>query len=116
MDRIVHLNDYKATLGALRDHQIVTYATLPSLGVDKARLINSTIRCECGCVLVELDKPVDGQGNIACVNTLLQFMDLTPFIETAIWGDKSSERCAVVEPERHGISDSSDSTFLIVGF
>ncbi|KAF9439389.1 hypothetical protein P691DRAFT_807720 [Macrolepiota fuliginosa MF-IS2] len=102
-------------LDALRERKVVTYATLPSLGVDKARLMNSTIRCEVTRTLVELDKPVDAQGNLGDVNPLLRFMDLTPPIEVPIWGSKSSERCAVVEPRRHSISDPFHFT-LITGF
>ncbi|KAF9441131.1 hypothetical protein P691DRAFT_813567 [Macrolepiota fuliginosa MF-IS2] len=106
---------YKAALDALREHKVVTYATLPSLGVDKARLMNSTIRHAGWQILVELDKPVDARDNLEDVNPLLQFMDLTPPIEVAIWGSKSSERCAVVKPRHHSISDHFYTTF-IAGF
>ncbi|KAF9441352.1 hypothetical protein P691DRAFT_812968 [Macrolepiota fuliginosa MF-IS2] len=106
---------YKAALDALQEHKVVTYTTLPSLSVDKACLMNSTIHCEVTQMLVELDKPVDAQGNLGDVNPLLQFMDLTPPIEVAIWGSKSSEHCAVIKPRHHSISDPFHFT-LITGF
>ncbi|KAF9439671.1 hypothetical protein P691DRAFT_805960 [Macrolepiota fuliginosa MF-IS2] len=55
---VLYEDHYKAALDALRERKVVTYATLPSLGVDKARLMNSTIRCVGSQILVELDKPV----------------------------------------------------------
>ncbi|KAF9442210.1 hypothetical protein P691DRAFT_765453, partial [Macrolepiota fuliginosa MF-IS2] len=116
MHLVVYGEGYKAALDALQECKVVTYATLPSLGVDKARLMNSTIHREASQTLVELDKLVDAQKNLEDVNLLLQFMNWTPPIEVAIWGSKSSECCAVITPWRFGIHVSSILTFYIVGF
>ncbi|KAF9442215.1 hypothetical protein P691DRAFT_779510 [Macrolepiota fuliginosa MF-IS2] len=105
---IMYSSGRGAALATLREHKIVTYATLPSLGVDKARLMNSTIRRLTNQTLVELDKPV---------MLILYFSSWTwpPPIEVAIWGGKSSGRCAIIKPDRHDINGSS-SKFYVVGF
>ncbi|KAF9450249.1 hypothetical protein P691DRAFT_726359 [Macrolepiota fuliginosa MF-IS2] len=115
---------YKPVLDLLRQGETVKYATLPSLGIDKARLMNSTCTQRAlrnrfwSCVLIELDEPASVQGDFEFVDLLLQFYDVAPPIEVAVWESKDSGRCAVITPRDHGISYTSpfSTIFVIVGF
>ncbi|KAF9441135.1 hypothetical protein P691DRAFT_792000 [Macrolepiota fuliginosa MF-IS2] len=56
VDRTTYRVPHQVLLCALWEHQIVTYATLLSLGIDKARLMNSATHRDSTRALVELYK------------------------------------------------------------
>ncbi|KAF9450243.1 hypothetical protein P691DRAFT_758326 [Macrolepiota fuliginosa MF-IS2] len=108
----------KAELDDLQRRQIVTYTTLQSLGIDKARLTSSRLDGGLDMVLIALDEPAGIQGNLEDIDPLLHFIELAPPIKVAIWGRKGSECCTIIETRRHGVSDTSEfsRTFIIIGF